>query len=105
MSEAGMQSRFLKWANAREDTEARALSATSLAHRAGDPDTFGVTAGVPWFMELKQKGEMPRKIQLQRLREWRHVGCEAEWFDDIGMAKAWVRSFLQSPRHVAILVP
>lgn len=42
---------------------------------AGDPDVYGVWAGVAWELELKAPGEEPTPLQRARLSEWARAGC------------------------------
>jgi hypothetical protein len=42
---------------------------------AGDPDIYGVWAGIPFFFELKKPGANPTPLQLARLAEWKAAGA------------------------------
>lgn len=59
----------------------RSKGAVSIKHhgsgytRAGEPDIIGCHRGVAFAIEVKQPGEMPTKIQAQRLKEWAKAGA------------------------------
>lgn len=105
MSESGIQSRFLAWANRRADTVARNCGAGTPGHVNGDPDCYGCTNGVPWVMELKQEGKKPTRLQLYRLAQWSKSGCAAAWFDNAADARKWIHHLVHCARYRRPLWP
>ena len=43
-------------------------------YTSGIPDYIGVMEGVPFAIELKDEGKLPRKLQALTMQEMRHAG-------------------------------
>lgn len=47
----------------------------------GIPDMLAIKNGKIMFVEVKQKGQKPRKLQLYWLRKLKEYGCQCYWYD------------------------
>lgn len=47
-----------------------------------------------YFIEMKRRGEKPRKDQLEFMQRAREKGFKAEWFDDWVLAKESIEEYL-----------
>jgi hypothetical protein len=50
---------------------------------AGDPDVYGLWAGIAWELELKAPGEQPTALQWERLDEWNKAGAVVGVIDKV----------------------
>jgi Holliday junction resolvase len=48
----------------------------------GIPDLLAIKFGTAYFVEVKDLGEFPDKLQLHRFKELRKAGCVVHWTDD-----------------------
>ena len=50
---------------------------------AGDPDVYGLWAGLHFELELKAPGKAPSQLQSHRLAEWHGAGARTVVIDNI----------------------
>lgn len=62
----------------------------------GLPDIVGLFGGTFYAIELKRKGEKPRKLQDYVLSQIQKAGGVVRWFDNYGDFIEWWRSVCNS---------
>jgi hypothetical protein len=67
--------RKLKALRAEDDRLAYRKRHGSIMGLTGDPDVYGLWAGIAWELELKAPGEIPTALQRERLDEWHKAGA------------------------------
>ena len=65
---------ILKWLNSLPNTKAIKVHGSQYME-AGTPDIICVHHGTPYFLEAKQPGKKPTKIQKHRLSQWTEAGA------------------------------
>lgn len=59
---------------------------------AGMPDVMAIRKGHVAFIECKQLGEEPTKVQLHRMRQLAEAGASVTWVTSAGEARAFLES-------------
>ena len=59
----------------------------------GVPDRIIISNGSVMFLELKQRGKKPTRLQLHEINRLREAGCKADWADNYDTASSLIISF------------
>jgi Holliday junction resolvase len=78
MSESKIQNRIIKNLERDGFYVVKLIQTT----KNGIPDLLAIKHGVAYFVEVKDLGEIPTPLQLQRFKELRKAGCVVQWTDD-----------------------
>jgi hypothetical protein len=65
---------------------------------AGDPDLYGLWAGVHWELELKALLQKPTRLQLARQAEWARAGAIVGYADSPAKVDAFLSSLAEYAR-------
>lgn len=96
--ERDIEQKVCEWADQRNIIHTK----LNIMGRRAEPDrVFWIPGGRPALIELKRKGEKPRKLQAYRLATLLALGYDAIWTDSAGTAIHFLENCVRKARKKA----